>query len=314
MNFSNYLLSKTQRFDATSKFPEKAYDVFISVYNTSERVTAAFNQVNARRKIWIVLPEYGVAGEGLDGEIFVGGGFSEDEVIGEILKQLNLTPSLRVCIDSTGFLRPHLLYSLAWLNYHSIRKYFILYTNPISYKKGSETIFSEGGSAKEVRQIYGYEGIHSSDTNKEFLIVGCGYDANRVIEVNKDKARSRKVKMFSFPPLRPHMYQESRIRIQACDDSFGDPFGTIFSPAEDPFATADALSRFYNSYKNKISNLYLSPLSTKAQVVGFGIFYLNECQGKAVSIIYPFVNAYNPDTSDGVSNFWEYHVNLDLYI
>jgi len=310
---TNYLLSKIDKHPAEDYFPQVEYDVFISAYNTSHRVSEAFDKVRSKRKVWIVLPEYGINPDDLKGEVFTGSGESEGEVIGDIVEDLKIEPSLRICIDSTGFLRPHLLFLLAWFYRNQIKKFSVLYTTPIKYKKDEDTVFSRGESPSEVRQILGYEGEHTSEANKEFLIVGCGYDEKRVIEVNKDKSRSRKVRMFAFPPLRPHMYQESRVRMKAADDSFGDIYDTIFSPAQDPFATADALTRFYKSNKSKISDLYLCPLATKAQVVGFSIFYLSECIEKPVSIIYPFVHSYNPDTSDGVANFWEYHINFDLY-
>jgi hypothetical protein len=90
----------------------------------------------------------------------------------------------------------------------------MLYSEPTKYQRGSYTKFS--GDVSEVRQIRGFEGTHSADPDGEFLIVGCGYDSDLMSIVANNRVRAKKLQMFSFPSLRPHMYQENRLRTQEC--------------------------------------------------------------------------------------------------
>jgi hypothetical protein len=180
----------------------------------------------------------------------------------------------------------------------------------MSYVKGPKTEFS--GAVAEVRQVRGFEGIHSVDPEGEFLIVGCGYDANSMSIIANSRLRAKKIQMFPFPALRPHMYQENRLRTEECQTSFGAIADACFAPGHDPFATAHVLSEVVSKFESKIKNLYLSPLATKAQVLGFAVFYLVESHRLPVSIIFPFSERYNRETSVGVSEIWRYSLDFDL--
>jgi hypothetical protein len=72
------------------------------------------------------------------------------------------------------------------------------------------------------------------------------------------------------------------------------------------------LGQFFRHSRSTIKNLYLSPLATKAQVIGFGLFYLMECINEPVSILFPFSNRYNRETSTGLSESWKYHIDFEL--
>jgi hypothetical protein len=172
------------------------------------------------------------------------------------------------------------------------------------------TAFS--GDVSLVRQVRGYEGAHTTDTDDEYLVVGCSYDAKLMSAVANSRLRARKVQMFPFPALRPHMYQENRVRTQECQNSFGAVSDILYAPGHDPFATAHVLSNYVIERCSRIKNLYLSPLATKPQVVGFALYYLMECIGQPVSITFPFSSAYNQETSEGISELWRYRIDLDL--
>ena len=62
--------------------------------------------------------------------------------------------------------------------------------------------------------------------------------------------------------------------------------------------------------RKDITNLYLCPLATKAQALGFTIYYLTECKEKEVSMIYPICHSHSRETSKGVSRIWKYVVEL----
>ena len=108
------------------------------------------------------------------------------------------------------------------------------------------------------------------------------------------------------------MYQENRLRTQECQEAFGAVVKTCFAPGYDPFCTAHVLSDFYKEYRQSVKNLYLCPLATKAQVIGFGLFYLAECINEPVSILFPFSARYNKETSNGLSEVWRYRIDLAL--
>ena len=102
------------------------------------------------------------------------------------------------------------------------------------------------------------------------------------------------------------------MRTADCDGSFDQVLDPCFAPGYDPFATAQVLSRFVEQHRKDIKNLYLSPLATKAQVIGFAWFYLMECIDQAVSIVYPISDGYNQETSAGLSEVWRYKLDFKL--
>ena len=86
-----------------------------------------------------------------------------------------------------------------------------------------------------------------------------------------------------------------------CQDKFLLPLssGQIKSPTT---VLSELVSREHT--EAPITNLYLSPLATKAQAIGFVLFYLTECENKSTSIIFPFSQTYERETSVGLSRVW----------
>ena len=93
-----------------------------------------------------------------------------------------------------------------------------------------------------------------------------------------------------------------------------DEIHTFFAPANDPFVAASVLQKIVDRRNagEGITNLYLCPLSTKAHVLGFTLFYLTEWRNAAASIIFPFEEKYNQNTSKGIVRIWKYTVELPL--
>ena len=112
------------------------------------------------------------------------------------------------------------------------------------------------------------------------------------------------------------MFQENILRAYNAEESLGGEFlqkgSFYYAPANDPFVTADVLRQIYHNERlmGGVSNLYLSPLSTKAQTLGFIIYYLWECLDKSISIIFPFCQEYTRETTIGLSKVWMYNVEL----
>jgi hypothetical protein len=288
------------------------WDRLISGFNLSDRVTKIFSAATTPAKHWLIFPEYHFAAGDLpnQGVTFTDATVREDEYVHRYFSAHKLQPSERLCIDITGFMRPQLMFLLAYLHVHDVKRFDLLYSEPDVYAKADKTQFS-GEVVQEVRQVKGFEGAHSTETENDLLIVGCGYDHRLISFVNSSKAKARKVPLFSFPSLRPHMYQESRVRTAQAEESFGaNCESSFFAPAYDPFATANILREIVTTRSNKDGNVYLSPLATKPQVVGFALYYICELRNKPASIIFPFSGQYSQRTSDGVSSIWQYTIEF----
>lgn len=183
------------------------------------------------------------------------------------------------------------------------------------YSKREQTRFSDE-AVVEVRQVAGFEGTHVPDTSNDYLIIGAGYDYALIAQVAENKELSKKIQIFGLPSLRADMYQENVLRAFLAEEAIGrntaDPANSYFAPANDPFATAQTLREIVARIgaRRPITNLYLSPLATKPQVLGFAIYFLGDCRNTPTSVIFPFCEAYDQETSSGVSRIWRYTVEF----
>jgi hypothetical protein len=292
------------------------WDVFISAYTAAERVQSVYTKVTARSKHWLVFPEYGFCSDE-----YPTGGFAlttrdEAEYIKTFWEStIGDARGKKIVIDITGFIRPYLIFLLKWLASHNVTRFDAIYTEPIIYSKREQTRFSDE-TVLEVRQVAGFEGTHNPDTSNDYLVIGAGYDHQLIAEVAENKAASKKIQIFGLPSLRADMYQENVLRAYQAEESVGrhtlDESSSYFAPANDPFVTANTLREIVNriSARKPITNLYLSPLATKPQVLGFAIYFLTERQNTATSLLFPFCEAYDQETSTGVSRIWKYTVEV----
>ena len=295
------------------------WDLFISAFNPSERVTAMFDRVTARRKIWLVHQEYGLQESELPkkGEVYRPSSAEEAGFVAEFFEELGeeLLENKRVCVDVTGFMRPHMLFLIKWLHRNKVAVVDIMYSEPESYKRAERTEFSTG-SIETVRQVAGYEGVANRDTTNDFLIVGAGYDDRLIAEVAEHKDTATKIVMYGLPSLRADMYQQNLIRTYKAADALGHVADRHkrYAPANDPFVTATVLSEICSreAKNGPITNLYLSPLATKPQALGFALFYIGERESTNTSIIFPYSTGYEKETGVGLSRTWRYTVEFLL--
>jgi hypothetical protein len=292
------------------------WDIFISGYTAAERVRRVYDKVSAGSKHWLVFPEYGFA----EGE-YPSGAFAFDarDEAGYVQEfwesSIGSVAEGTVGIDITGFIRPYLIFLVRWLAERGVRRFDALYTEPVIYSKREQTRFSDE-TVVEVRQIAGFEGTHSTDTSNDYLIIGAGYDHQLIAQVAENKEFSRKIQIFGLPSLRADMYQENVLRAYRAEEAVGrhtaDESSSYFAPANDPFVTASTLRDIASRIgaRKPITNLYLSPLATKPQVLGFAVYYLTECRNSPTSLIFPFCESYDQETSSGVSRIWRYTVEL----
>ena len=200
-----------------------------------------------------------------------------------------------------------IFYTKCHLDSRVIRKKFdVLYSEPMYYKNKDQTKFS-GKHVDRVRQVIGFEGVSDIKGSGDVLIIGAGYETHLIEEIAENKDRAKKMVILGLPSLRADMYQQNAWRTWLAEDALdGAKRQRYFAPASDAFATATILSEliFRERRMGSIRHLYLSPLATKAQAVGFALCYLTECQGSNTSIIFPFTIDYQRETSIGFSRAW----------
>ena len=306
----SYMDREVVDFDAEI---EGQWDVFISAYNESERVQHLYSRIQAERKLWVVHPEYGLGPDAVpSGDVFrcdPDGG--EAQFCGDVLREAGVDGrGSRICVDITGLMRPHMMCLVARLQDIGIDYVDVLYSEPVTYAKRERTEFSSG--KLNVRQVEGLEGRIDEEQANDLLIIGAGFDNRQIVEVAEHKGHASKVVLLGFPPLSLDMYQQNLLRTSMARDALGgldDGGSRYFAPANNPFVTASVLSEIVER-SGSISNLYLSPLSTKAQALGFVLYYLTEWKGANASVLYPFSAHYASQTTKGLARTWRYGVEF----
>lgn len=310
-----YLYKKILSFDEQET---THYDVFISAFTNAERVQNPFSKIRASKKYWLILPEYGFEKndfptvKGPESEVIsitqdnngIGG-------INELIEQVvgNKQTATSLCIDSTGFIRPTLLFLMRLLHQCGIKKYDMLYSEPSVYKEREQTSFSL--ELADASPICGFEGTHHADTTNDLLIIGAGYEDKLVLQVSESKKHATKKLICGFPPLQADMYQENMLKVKEAE-AIG-LYDRITVSASDPFETAEKIREIVKEHEKKHGefNLYLAPLATKSQTLGFGLYYITERLNTATSIIFPFAEKYAKETSEGAGRIWRYSIEIE---
>ncbi len=295
------------------------WDIFISSYNLSDRLINVFEDVKATSKYWFVSNEYHFDDQELPDEYISLTGIDESDKVHSLMAEIrkhhsNLNQS-SICIDATGFIRPQLAFLLKYLKAMGISSVDIVYSKPQRYRLKEKTPFSL--IPNQTRPVHGYEGHHSTDTSNDILIIGAGYDVQLIKQVSTDKESCRKIFVVGFPSLQPDMYQENVLRINEVEAGLSfnpqqnDPI-VYFAPAYDPFITASCIQEIVQTENKRkpITNLYLAPLATKPQLIGFVVYFLLEKYDAPTSLIFPFAERYEKKTSENLSGLWIYHVEL----
>lgn len=325
MKYSYLFKSKLENIDKHLIASTFNHDLFISAYNESERVNFVFDNVTSHDKHWIIFPEYNFDVfelAHLKGTIFDYSKNSNDDEAQIIIDYYNnyaksfFDEKKSVCIDMTGFIRPHLVFLIRLLQKEGVKNINFMYSEPSNYIKKEDTLFSE--DFVEIRGIKGCLNSHNPDTSNDILIIGSGYDNQMISKIAKEKPEAKKIQILGFPSLKADMFQENVLKVyEAQEDVSGGDFSIdddsiILAPANDPFITAEMISEFIakENIKKTITNLYLCPLSTKAQTLGMALYYVNECLHLPASILFPFSNKYSRETTEGISKILIYEVQF----
>jgi hypothetical protein len=299
------------------------WTALIASYNSSPRVQAIWDAApSTTMKLWAIHKEYRY----LDAELPQGAcvrsdGLDEASFLEVMLAKLGeLTgraiQSERLAIDLTGFMRPELVFFVRALALRRVGPVDFLYSEPVRYRHKAWTRFSKG-NVTSVRQVVGCEGVHEPESGDDLLVIGTGYDDVLMSAVAEHKPNTRKALMMGLPSLAPDMYQENVWRVSRSSESIGAAgyaatHETLFAPANDPFVTASVVSDYLSRVATSGTNVYLAPLGTKVQALGFALYYAAECAGRdvPVSMLLPFSEQYDRETSHGVGRIWRFEVDF----
>jgi hypothetical protein len=282
------------------------YDFFFTAYDGCERTTTIFDRIKATEKIWIDFPHYK---NDLNKKGFYHcKSLREDECFIDLFDSISLKADSKICIDITGFIRPHLIFFTKYLHWLGIKVIDFLYSEPQHYTNAEDTTFS--GFIDDVKLIEGCGSeVILPNTDNDLLIISAGYDDKLIAKVSQFKSKiKKKYYLLGFPSLQPDMYQESVLKIYQAKESIGKRIDR-YAPAVDPFVTAQIISDIVDENSNH-SNIYLSPLSTKPQTLGIAFYYLWNFDKKPISIIFPYSNTYLPKTATGIKKTWKYTFEL----
>ena len=294
------------------------WDIFVSAYNETDRVKQVFEATKANKKHWLIHSEYGFH----SAEIPVGEGVyaasddarEDDYINGFAEAHLAGVEAARLCVDISGFMRPHLMFFVRFLAARGLKRFDALYSEPKQYLRREATEFSSG-HLNGVRPVAGLEGAHvpSLSSDQDVLIIGAGYEHELMRSVAMAKTNTRKFQLLGFPPLQADFYQENVLNARRAAEAVSavnerHPF---LAPANDPFVTAAVLQHAVNEQVKKgAKNIYLCPLSSRPQALGFALYHVHEALGKPVSVIYPFASRYARDSAIGIARVWRYTVEL----
>lgn len=291
------------------------FDVFISAYNSSDRVKIVFNHINSQKKIWLIHPEYKYAQiEHPVGHVVVAPAMGDEiSQIHDLLAAVPNINAISLCIDITGFMRNSLAFLIPKLAHLGVKSFTAIYSEPISYSKQEATQFTTTTS-EVVRPIRGMYGTPGNGQNH--LLMAVGYDHQLISQVFSYKNNVISHPLFAFPSLSADMYQQSALRAEKSgeivlkEDWINNRF---FAPANDPFATAGMVSERVRHIDRKGpgENIFLAPLSTKAQVLGMSIYWLLEGKSRGrCSMLLPECLTYSRETSTGLKRLWSYEIEL----
>jgi hypothetical protein len=298
----------------SKELPE--FDVLLSAFNSSDRVNTVFKEARAKRKIWLVHPEYQYTPLDLppDEENVCPTSIDEVAQVNALLAAAGDLSGKSLCVDITGFMRHVLAFLTVKLARVGVKNFSVVYSEPKSYKQQEQTSFSTQTSGL-VRPVRGM-GSSLSSNSADALIIGVGYDDKLISQVATSKDGASVIPIFAFPSLSPDMYQQSAVRAANSGDvALGSTWITKrkFAPANDPFSTAAVVGTAVAELDRSahFANVYLSPLATKVQVLGFTIFWhLEGAKRGAVSLILPECLTYSRETTTGLRRLWHYELEL----
>jgi hypothetical protein len=283
-----------------------SYDFFLSAYDKCERTLKTYENVKSAKKIWFIFPHYKINIQDYPKEnVYERIEFKEDDFFLKFIEDKTINIGSNICIDITGFIRPHLIYLLKYISFLGIKKIDLLYSEPTQYKHADETTFS--GFIDSIDPISGCSSANiNPNTDNDLLIISAGYDDDLIAKVARNKSHCKKrFYILGFPSIQPDMYQESILKMENAKESIGENKQIRFAPAFDPFITAQVIDQIINENPDS-TNIYLSPLSTKPQTIGMALYFMWNYNKHPLNIIFPYSKKYHTKLAIGIKRTWRY--------
>ncbi len=291
------------------------YDIFFSGFDKCERTKIVFNEIKAEEKIWLVFPHYSDVKcddyEQLNH--YFNPEFDEDIFFDGIIEKYGINDSMKICIDITGFIRPHLIYFLKLLYLNGgVKKIDFLYSETNQYENSENTTFTRD-IVGDVSDIKGCSAEFSvANTENDILIITSGYDDKLIQKVTHEYSKVKnKFFLIGFPSIQLDMYQESILKLEKILFDSDDIFQKVeYAPAIDPFVTAQMIQEIVNKQTSE-GNIYLCPISTKPHALGIALYYLMNYKKKPISVVFPYSKKYSTKTARGIKRVWKYSIELE---
>lgn len=309
----DYTIYYKKNYQKTSDI-ETEYDLFFSGFDKCERTKLVYEEVKANEKIWLVFPHYSDISieEYKDLNYYFNSNFDEDLFFEGFIEKYAIDDTKKICIDITGFIRPHLVYFLKLLYIKgNIKKMDFLYSEPNQYENSENTTFTRD-IVSEVADIRGCSAEFSNpNTENDILIVTSGYDDKLIQKVTQEYVKIKnKFFLIGFPSIQLDMYQESILKLEKILIENDDIFQKVeYAPAIDPFVTAQMIQDIIEK-QSKLGNIYLCPISTKPHTLGIALYYLTNYKDKPISIVFPYSKKYSTKTARGMKRVWKYTIEL----
>lgn len=306
MNYSYYFIEEIKDVSALQ------YDVFISVYDGCERTKYVFNKVKASNKHWLVIPQYNQSDDEKPATFLYSSGTIESDYILEVIKSIEIDTDKKICIDSTGFIIPHLLFLIQHLKRKGVKSFDILYSEPQKYEDAESTEFTK--RVNHTRPIDGYSTVARDVDGEDTLIVFVGFNDEMVTNVAREKSLARHKYLFTgFPSLQADMYQQNLIQLNKSIETIGQKHVHYCkAPAYDPFVAAQKLQEIVNKRlkkSNPVNFIHIAPLSTKPMAIAAALVYFNNPDAP-IDIIYPPAEEYKSHYSLGIKRTWRYTIEF----
>lgn len=297
---------------------DQVYDVFLSGYDGCERTSTIFKQAKATNKYWLLFPQYQCdKTPNAEEQVLKSEKFNESEYVIEIISQIkeHFKPQMKLGIDCSGILIPHLMFLLMHLQVLNIRKFDVVYSAPLFYQQEENTIF--GDVIEAPRSIDGYD-MNCKVNAPEYVVMFAGYNEElvRSVALAKESAIEKHI-IIGFPPIEADMYQQSMIQLHKSSEILGEK-GIIYHKASayDPLVVAEKLEKILLGIVEKsggnIGAINIAPLSTKACAVASAIVYMYNPE-YSLRVIYPPTKRYYTRQAVGIGKSYVYTLELPEY-
>ena len=308
----DYTLLRRQTISEAA-LPNAGFEIMVTAFDGSDRGRIVLGAAAAAETLCVLLPQYAFSEEevsALSGEftavtMLPVSSDDEADMASMLVSRPNMA-SARVCVDLSGMPRTHLIHLTQRLLAINPNGLDVVYVEPSHYVHEDETVFAEG--EVDVRPVRGFEGVHPP-TRDEVLVIGTGFEVDLMNLVARAHPGAQKLQLFGLPSLQPEMYQQNLLQTMLATDAVEGSGVTdrYYAPAYCPYETAAQLSQALRADQRKRNNIYLAPLGTKVQALGFALYYLHECSGPA-SLLGVASTRLRRKAAIGANRIWHYEV------